>query len=446
MGVRAAERRGDGGPGGPGHGRRRAVDRHAGGVALRTSGRRVAAGAAGPRRVRLQAMGTAVASAHLAPAPEAPALPLEGVDVRALARRAAVPAALAAVAAAALVLAGGPLHAFLHAMDRAVQADPRWVVAAGVFELLSFAGYIGLFWMVGSRATPRLGVRASAYITLGGAGATRLPPAPRVGRGAPAPWGPRRAGLGTRGATSTLLSFLVLQYAVFLGALVLSGGLLALGVSGHAPLGVTAVPAAAAALAIATALVFAARRPAHATALVPGASRGARVRGRLSEARGVVGAGVRDGIALLGSGDLRLLGAPAYWAFDAAVLWAMLEAFGAAPAIAVVVLAYFVGQVGNTLPIPGAVSGGMAGVLIACGVPADLAVVSVLAYRSIAIWLPAPIGLAALRPLRRTVAAWAREDERPGAVSAPERAQPQAARVAPAPAGVREHDALALAA
>ena len=58
-------------------------------------------------------------------------------------------------------------------------------------------------------------------------------------------------------------------------------------------------------------------------------------------------------------------------AFDAAVLWAMLQAFGAAPAFAVVVLAYFVGQVGNTLPIPGAVSGGMAGVLIACGVPAD---------------------------------------------------------------------------
>ena len=269
-----------------------------------------------------------------------------------------------------------------------MQADPRWVVAAGVFELLSFVGYIGLFWMVGSRATPRLGVRASAWITLGGAGATRLLPTAGVGGAALTLWSLRRAGLGTRGATSTLLSFLVLQYAVFLGALVTAGGLLALGVSGHAPLGVSAVPAGAAALAIVTALIFAARRPAPAPALASDAARAVRVRGRLREARGVVGAGVRDAIGLLRSGDVRLLGAPAYWAFDAAVLWAMLEAFGAAPSPAVVVLAYFVGQVGNTLPIPGAVSGGMAGVLIACGVPADLAVVSVLAYRSVAIWLP----------------------------------------------------------
>jgi uncharacterized membrane protein YbhN (UPF0104 family) len=88
------------------------------------------------------------------------------------------------------------------------------------------------------------------------------------------------------------------------------------------------------------------------------------------------------------------------------VLWAMLHALGAPPAVAVVVLAYFVGQVGNTIPVPGAVSGGMVGVLIAFGVQADLALSAVLAYRSVAIWLPAPIGLLALGGLRRTVAGW----------------------------------------
>ena len=192
-------------------------------------------------------MAVSVASAHLAPAPDAPALPFEGVDVRALARRAAVPAALVAVAAAALVVAGGPLQAFLHALERAVQADPRWVVAAGAFELLSFVGYIGLFWMVGSRATSRLGVRASAYITLGGAGATRLLPTGGVGGAALTLWSLRRAGLGTRGADSTLLTFLVLLYAVFFGALVVAGGLLARGGLGRRPLGARArVPAAAA--------------------------------------------------------------------------------------------------------------------------------------------------------------------------------------------------------
>jgi uncharacterized membrane protein YbhN (UPF0104 family) len=52
------------------------------------------------------------------------------------------------------------------------------------------------------------------------------------------------------------------------------------------------------------------------------------------------------------------------------------------------------------------VSGGMVGVLLAFGVEAELALASVLAYRAVAIWLPAPIGLAALGGLRQTVAGW----------------------------------------
>ena len=119
---------------------------------------------------------------------------------------------------------------------------------------------------------------------------------------------------------------------------------------------------------------------------------------------------MRDAIGHVRSADPRLLGALAWWTFDASVLWAMLHAFGAPPPFAVVVLAYFVGQVGNTIPIPGAVSGGIVGVLVAFAVPADLALVSVLAYRAIAIWLPAPIGLVALGALRRTMARWSAED------------------------------------
>ena len=52
-------------------------------------------------------------------------------------------------------MAGGPLHAFAHALRRALDADPRWVVGGAVFELLSFAGYVALFWLVGGRATQR---------------------------------------------------------------------------------------------------------------------------------------------------------------------------------------------------------------------------------------------------------------------------------------------------
>jgi len=318
---------------------------------------------------------------------------LPALDVRALARRAALPAALAAAAAMAAVLAGGPVQAFAHALGRAVDADPRWVVAAAGFELLSFAGYVALLWLVAGRATPRMGVRESIEVTLGGAAATRLLPTAGVGGAALTLWSLRKTGLAAPAAARTLLTFLVLLYAVFLGAIAVSGTLLA--VNGEGPLALTALPACAAALAMAIPLGLGLRRPA-----ASGAAARVRAGARL------LGDAVADALALLRSADARLAGAIAWWAFDAAVLGAMLHAFGAAPSITVFVFAYFVGQAGNVVPVPGAVSGGIVGVLLAFGVDADLALISVLGYRSVAIWLPAPIGLVALTSLRTTITSW----------------------------------------
>jgi len=355
-------------------------------------------------------------------------LVLPALDLRALARRAAVPAALAAVVVAALVVAGGPLRAFADAFGRAVDADPRWVVAAATFEVLSFVGYVSLLWLVGSRASNRLDLRASTQITLGGAGATRLLPTGGVGGAALTIWAFRRAGLGTRGATRTLLAFLVVLYTVFLGSIAISGGAIALGIShAHGPLALSALPAVAAVTAMAAGLALAAfAKPfstdAAATAPVTGArSLVARVRAAAGDTPAALGTGIRDALALVRSGDPRLLGALAWWGFDAAVLWSMLHALGAPPSLAVVVLGYFVGQVANTIPVPGAVSGGMVGVLLAFGVDPALALAAVLAYRSVAIWLPASVGLAALNGLRRTTARWSAEDAPAEAVAAPER-------------------------
>jgi putative heme transporter len=348
-----------------------------------------------------------VPAADRRPQPAEPAadFSLPSVDLRLLARRAALPALLVAVAAGAFIAAGGPLQAFAHALRRAVAADPAWVAGAAGFEALSFVGYVGLLWLVGSRATSRMGFRESVHVTLGGAAATRLLPTAGAGGAALTLWALRRSGLPTRQATRTLLTFLVVLYSVFLGAIAVSGTLIATGaVASDGPLALSAVPAVGATLAITGALVFAAlaRRP----RLEP------RPAGRLARVRGgglVLGEAVGEALRLVRRPDPRLLGALAWWTFDAAVLWAMLHAFGAPPAFAIVVLAYFVGQVGNTIPIPGAVSGGMVGVLLAFGVEADLALTSVLAYRAVAIWLPAPAGLAALGGLRRTVARWKAE-------------------------------------
>src|SRR3954470_15374593 len=315
------------------------------------------------------------------------------LDIRALARRAAPLAALAAVAVAVLLIAGGPLQAFADALRRAASASPGWVAAGAAFEVLSFGGYVLLLWLVGGRAARKIGLRESVHVTLGGAAATRLLPTAGVGGAALTLWALRRAGLPGRQATRTLFGFLVVLYSVFLISIAVAGGLIAVGLAhAHGPLALSAVPAAAATVAILIALTLGLR----ARRSAPGSG------GRLS----VVGEGVADALRIVRSADPRLLGAVAWWAFDAAVLWSMLHAFGTPPGAAVFVLAYFVGQVANTVPVPGAASGGLVGVLLAFGVDADLAVVSVLAYRSVAIWLPAPAGLVALGGLKRTVARW----------------------------------------
>ena len=154
-------------------------------------------------------------------------------NLRVLARRAALPLALVVVAAGVLIFAGGPMHAFSDALRRAVDADPRWVLAAVGFEVISFSGYIALMWMVGERATPRLDLRASAEVTLAGAAVTRLLPTGGAGGVALTLWAFRRTGMDPKHATRTLLTFLVLLYAVFLLSIAVAGALLAVGLGGE---------------------------------------------------------------------------------------------------------------------------------------------------------------------------------------------------------------------
>jgi putative heme transporter len=334
---------------------------------------------------------------------------LPPIDVRSVLRRVALPAFVAAVAVLGVVVIGGHIHAIADAMRRIVGLSAGWAAAGIAFECLSLGGYVLLLSLVAGRAAPRINARVSAQITFAGAAATRLLPTAGAGGAALALWTLRRAGLRSSAAARTLLSFLVLLYAVFLTAIVLSGAALTFGlVSQHGPAALSAIPAALAIVAFALALGLAFVRP---EASMTGSS----VRGRIASAAQTVGGGVRDACRLVRSTDVRLAGAIAYWVFDAAVLWAMLHAFGAAPLLPVVAIAYFVGQAANTVPIPGSVSGGIAAVLIAFGLPAAIALPAVLAYRTVSVWLPTPVAVAALPGLRSTIACWGREDSSPDA-------------------------------
>src|SRR5436190_3266089 len=298
---------------------------------------------------------------------------LSGLDVRALARRAAFPAALTIAAVTAVVLLQSHVHVLADSIRRVLDLDPSWALAALVLECLSLAGYVALLWLVAGRAAPTIGARESAQITFAGAAATRLLPTAGAGGLALALWTLRQAGLRPRAATRTLLAFLVVLYSVFLAAIVFAGAVLALGLVGnHGPRELSAGAAIGAAFGILACLALGSRRREE-----PDADAGGelerRYRGRISASARLLGDGVRDALGLLRTGDARLAGAIAYWMLDAAVLWAMLPAFGSAPALPVVVLAYFVGQLANTLPLPGSVSGGIGGVLIAFGVSSGVA-------------------------------------------------------------------------
>ena len=72
-------------------------------------------------------------------------------------------------------------------------------------------------------------------------------------------------------------------------------------------------------------------------------------------------------------------------------------------------LAYFLGSLLNVVPLPGSLSGGLAGTLAMFGAPAAPALAAVLAYRTIAVWLPAASGVASLVALRSTAARWRAE-------------------------------------
>jgi len=221
------------------------------------------------------------------------------------------------------------------------------------------------------------------------------------------------------------LAFLILTYAVYMAALVICGfGLYLDLLPGPAPFAITVVPALAALIVIALALGLSRVPPDLQRRLEGFARRGgrlARIAQRLANAPAAFSAGMREAMCHVRERDPALLGAVAYWGFNIAVLWACFHAFGEPPALAVIIMGYFVGFLGNLLPLPGGiggVDGGMIGAFAAFGVPISLVVPAVLAYRIFTFWLPTIPGAIAYFQLRRTVARW-REERRAREVATP---------------------------
>ncbi len=302
--------------------------------------------------------------------------------------------------------------------NRIQHGNGWWFALAAVLEVCSFCGYVALFRVVFVRGESRIDWRASYQITMAGLAATRLFASAGAGGIALTAWALTRSGLESRLVACRMIAFMALLYGVYMGALVIVGLGLYLGLfAGPAPFAITVVPALFGAGVIAIFLGVS-LLPADFDRLVKRWMKGgrlSRIAGQVAAAPAAAASGVRTAIDLVRSRNVYLLGAPAWWAFDISVLWACFHAFGSAPPLAVIVMSYFVGMLGNALPLPGGiggVDGGMIGAFTAFNVPVQLAVVAVLAYRAFAFWLPTLPGAIAYLQLRKTVAKW-RTDEAP---------------------------------
>ena len=313
-------------------------------------------------------------------------------------------------------------------LRRIEEADPVWMAIALGFNALSFAAYIALFrGILGGAGVPqrvreRIDWSTSYQITLAGLAATRLFSAGGAGGIALTYWALRRAGMGTREAAARMVAFLVLLYTIYLGALVVTGIFLRVGLfPGPSPVGMTIVPAALAGVALAVILLIALIPADFERAVARWAQGHRRVRlaRRLASIPATIATGTRTALSLLrhpSSGLLAVLGAAGFWAANIAVLWACFHAFGEDVPKAVLVQGFFVGMTANLLPFfpggVGSVDAGMIGAFLAFGEPSSTVFVSVLAYRVIAFWLPIPPGILAYLQLRGTVGRWREEEQR----------------------------------
>ena len=147
----------------------------------------------------------------------------------------------------------------------------------------------------------------------------------------------RKAGVPAHDIARRTVAFFVLKSAVNFVAVVVIGVAMWLGVGPHVSPALTLLPAGLAVVAIA------------AVSLIPWVQqrRGRRIAPLLRSAMGSATPRafwrVRDWRVIAGSAG--------YWAFDNAVLWACLHAFGGTPPLTLVLMGYLIGQLGGLLPI-----------------------------------------------------------------------------------------------
>jgi uncharacterized membrane protein YbhN (UPF0104 family) len=283
------------------------------------------------------------------------------------------------------------------AAEKLSDASPGWVAAGVALELLSCVGYMVLFELVFGR----LGRSLSTRLSLAELAVNSVVSVSGLAGLALGAWVLRSRGFSIERIAKRSVLIFVLTSAVSAGAVVVIGVPMWLGLlPGSTDPLLTLLPAVVALGAIVATIVAASWAGRAASQLRDRTGRGA-------VALIAISGGVEDALKLIGRGDPRLLGAVGYWLFDNFVLWAALAAFGHVPSFWVVAMAYLVGLIANSLPIPGgfgAVEGGLVGMLdLFHAAPGSTVIAAVVLYRAISLWVPALVGSVAFASLRREI-------------------------------------------
>jgi uncharacterized membrane protein YbhN (UPF0104 family) len=281
--------------------------------------------------------------------------------------------------------------------DRITDANPLWIAGGVLLEVLSCLGYVVLFELVFEMLSRRM----TSLLSLSELAVNSVVSVSGLAGIALGAWVLRSEGVSVERIAKRSVLIFVLTSAANVTAVIVIGVPMWLGLlpGSRNPL-LTLLPAAAA-LATVLGVLAAAAWARRALA------RRKLERGRVAVVLTALGGGVFEALELIRRRDWKLLGAIAYWLFDNLVLYACLAAFGHTPSFWAVAMAYLVGMLANTIPVPGgfvAVEGGLVGMLLLFGVrPASQVLAAVVIYRAISLWIPALIGSLAFLSLRREI-------------------------------------------